>query len=287
LAAWTLVVVSVAGVERLNAPEPAGFRMLAIIAALLYAMKAVVAVEAQASGGRRLSCWRWLGFAALWPGMRPGPFTRPGSCPLPGAGRLLGMGLIRLASGSSLVALARLAWVGTGSRLLATVLLLLGLSLVVHFGIFNLLAGAWRLAGVDCRPLFLAPLRSTSLAEFWGRRWNLAFSQMAALAVYQPLVRRYGRGLALAASFLGSGLLHELAISVPVGAGYGMPLGYFALHGVLSMIEGRLARAGHPIDRLPWVGRVWTLVWLVLPLPVLFHPPFIAGVLWPLIGILG
>jgi hypothetical protein len=35
--------------------------------------------------------------------------------------------------------------------------------------------GAWRLAGVDRRPLFLAPLRSTSLAEFWGRRWNLAF----------------------------------------------------------------------------------------------------------------
>jgi hypothetical protein len=49
-------------------------------------------------------------------------------------------------------------------------LLLPGLSLVLHFGVFNLLAGAWRLAGVDCRPLFLAPLESTSLAEFWGRR---------------------------------------------------------------------------------------------------------------------
>src|SRR5207237_10088203 len=133
----------------------------------------------------------------------------------------------------------------------------------------------------------LAPLRSPSLAEFWGRRWNLAFSQMTALAVYQPLVRGYRRGPALAASFLSSGLLHELAISVPVGAGYGMPLGYFALHGVLSLLEGRLARAGHPIDRVSWVGRAWTLAWLVLPLPVLFHRPFLAGVLWPLIGIPG
>ena len=287
IAAWALVVVSLTGVERLNAHEPAGFRMLAIIAALLYAMKAVVAVEAQAAGGRRLSWRRWLGFSALWPGMRPGPFTRPGSGPLPDAGRLLSTGLARMVAGLALVAVARLAWVVTGSRWLATTLLLPGLSLMLHFGIFNLLAGTWRLVGVDCRPLFLAPLRSTSLGEFWGRRWNRAFAEMTALAVYQPLVCTCGRGPALAASFLASGLLHELAISVPVGAGYGMPLGYFALHGVLSLIEGRLARAGQPIDRVPWVGRAWTLAWLVLPLPILFHRPFLAGVLWPLIGIPG
>jgi alginate O-acetyltransferase complex protein AlgI len=285
IAGWTLLVASVAGVERLTAGEPAGFRMLAIIAALLYAMKVIVAIEARESGGDRLSWWRWVGFVALWPGMRPGPFARPAPGPLPGAGRLLVMGLNRLAAGAVLVGLSRLAWMGTGSRRLATALLLPGLSLVLHFGIFNLLAGAWRRAGVDVRPLFLAPLRSTSLAEFWGRRWNLAFSQMTALAIYRPLSRRAGRGPALAASFLGSGLLHELAISMPVGAGYGMPLGYFALHGALGLIEGQLARAGHPIDRAPWVGRAWTLAWLVLPLPILFHRPFLAGVIWPLIGI--
>jgi D-alanyl-lipoteichoic acid acyltransferase DltB (MBOAT superfamily) len=90
---------------------------------------------------------------------------------------------------------------------------------VHHFGIFNFVAGTWRLAGIDCRTLFLAPLRSTSLVEFWGQRWNLAVSQMKALAVYRPLVSRYGRGLALVASFLCSGLLQELASSVPVRAG--------------------------------------------------------------------
>jgi D-alanyl-lipoteichoic acid acyltransferase DltB (MBOAT superfamily) len=185
------------------------------------------------------------------------------------------------------VALARLAWVGTGSRLLATALLLPGLSLMLHFGAFNLLAGAWRCAGVDCTPLFLAPLRSKSLGEFWGRRWNLAFSQMTALAIYQPLVRRTGRRPALVASFLGSGLLHELAISVPVRAGYGLPLGYFALHGALLMVERHRARLGRPIDRPPWAGRLWTLGWLLVPLPILFHRPFLAGVVWPLIGIGG
>jgi alginate O-acetyltransferase complex protein AlgI len=286
-AAWALVVASVAGVERLGVREPAGVRMLAIIAALLFAMKAVVAVEARATGGRQLAWWRWLGFAALWPGMRPGPFTGESRGPLSGSRNLLGTALARLGAGTALVALARLAWAGTGSRMLATALLLPGLSLALHFGLFNLLAAAWRRAGVDCRPLFVAPLRSTSLGEFWGRRWNLAFSQMTAIAVYRPLVPRAGRRAALAASFFGSGLLHELAISVPVRAGYGLPLAYFALHGALVMAEGRLARAGRPIGRVAWVGRAWTLGWLVAPLPILFHRPFLAGVVWPLIAMPG
>lgn len=284
-AAWALVVAAVGGVLRVDAGEPAGFRMLAVIGALLYAMKGVVVVEARALGARPLAARTWLGFAALWPGMRPGPFAGAIGTPRPGAADLVRTGAGRLAAGLALVALARWAWVGTGSRTLATALLLPGLSLAVHFGAFAVLAGVWRGLGVDCKPLFRAPLQSTSLGEFWGRRWNLAFSEMTALAAYQPLARRAGRRPALAASFLGSGLLHELAISVPVRAGYGLPLAYFALHGALMAVEGRLSRAGHPVDRVPWVGRVWTLLWLLLPLPVLFHQPFLAGVVWPLIGI--
>ena len=286
-AAWAVVVATLVAAERLNAGEPPGVRMLAIIGALLYAMKGVVAVEAAAQGSPPLSACRWVGFAAFWPGMRPGPFARAGAAPRPGAARLAAGGLARGAVGLALVALARLAWRGAGSRWLATALLLPGLSLIVHFGVFDVLAGAWRRAGVDCTPLFRSPLRSASLGEFWGRRWNLAFSEMTALAVYQPLVLRIGRRPALAASFLGSGLLHELAISAPVRAGYGLPLAYFALHGGLVLAERRLIRAGRPVDRVTWVGRAWTLGWVLVPLPILFHRPFLAGVVWPLIGIHG
>jgi alginate O-acetyltransferase complex protein AlgI len=285
VAAWLQVVAAVLGVERLNAGEPAGFRMLAVIGALLYAMKAVVVVEARALGGELLPARRWFGFAALWPGMRPSPFAHPGAEPCPGAWSLVAGGMVRLGVGAVMIALARLAWCQTHSRGLATALLLPGLSLIFHFGVFNLLAGAWRLAGVDCRPLFRAPLRATSLREFWGRRWNLAFSEMTALAVHQPLARHTGGRPAVAAAFVASGLLHELAISVPVKAGYGLPFGYFLLHGGLTLAEGWLARRGWAVDRVPWIGRVWTLGWLVLPLPLLFHPPFLAGVVWPLIGI--
>lgn len=285
LCCWALVLAGVVGSERLNTQEPAEFRMLAIIGALLYGMKAVVSVEVQTHGARPLSIGRWLGFAALWPVMRPGPFARRAVASLPEVGQLFLGGSARLLTGLAMVVLARLAWVLTSSRLLATPPLLVGLSLIVHFGAFDVLAAAWRWQGVDCQRLFRSPLRSTNLREFWGRRWNLAFSEMTAIAIYQPLVRVAGRGPALAASFLGSGLLHELAISVPVRAGYGLPMTYFMLHGILMTVEARLAKAKRPIDRVPWIGRVWTFTWLLAPLPVLFHRPFLAGVVWPLIGL--
>jgi hypothetical protein len=279
--AWALVIAAVAGVEELNAGEPAGFRMLAIIGALLFGMKAVVAVEARAEGMRPLSPGRWLGFAGLWPGMRPGPFARAGEGPMKDGPALMARGLRNATAGVGLVLLARGAWGLSGSHLPATALALPGLSLMIHFGAFNILAGAWRLAGVDCRPLFRDPLRATSLADFWGKRWNLAFSEMTAQAVYRPLVKRAGKAPALMASFVGSGVLHELAISVPVKAGYGLPMAYFVLHGLLVLGEGRRAQAG----RAGWRGRAWTLGWLLVPMPVLFHEPFLAGVVWPLIGV--
>ena len=33
-------------------------------------------------------------------------------------------------------------------------------------------------------------------------------------------------------------------------------------------------------------GRVWTIGWLIAPLPILFPPPFLTGVVWSLIGII-
>jgi alginate O-acetyltransferase complex protein AlgI len=286
-AAWALVLASVAVAERVSAREPAGFRMLALIGTLLYAMKAVVSVDGMDPGRPPLSAWRWLAFAALWPGMRPLPFARAGDPPLPGAGALIRRGVARLVLGLALVLAARFAWTRTASRLLATALALPGLSFILHFGIFNVVAGAWRYLGVDVHALFRAPLLSRSLAEFWGRRWNLAFSEMTATGVYRPLSAVAGKRVALLAAFVFSGLLHELAISLPVLAGFGLPLLYFAIHGALMLAERALERAGRPIDRRAAVGRAWTAFWLVAPLPVLFHRPFLRGVVWPILGIPG
>ena len=273
------------GVERLCGGEPAGFRMLAIIVVLLFAMKAVVGVEA--GDGARLRFGPWLGFAGAWPGMRPVPFTALPHPPRDGSSELLRRGAARLAVGVMLIVVARVVWttsLGSASlrRGLATVLLLPGLSLALHFGLFNLLTGAWRRLGVDCRPLFRAPLRSRSLAEFWGKRWNLGFSEMAALAVFRPLRRRLGTSTAMTTAFLFSGLLHELAISVPVRAGYGLPMAYFALHAFAMRLEQR-PRIAAWLKR-PGRGRAWTMAWLAAPLPLLFHRPFLVGCVWPILG---
>jgi len=274
--AWILLFAGTAAVERLTASEPSGVRMLALIAFAMLALKCLVVAEERASGMEPLRFRAWLEFAAGWLGMQPRLFARPRRGPLPGSRALLARGAIHLAIGAALVLAARLAWTATHSRLLATVLVLPGLSIAVHFGLCSLLAGAWRSLGVPCDALFRAPLRSKSLSEFWGRRWNLAFSEMTAIAVYRPLSRRLGRGAALDASFLLSGLLHEMAISLPVRAGFGLPLLYFALHGALVLAERARASIG---------GRLWTLACLVVPLPILFHRPFLEGIVWPLIGI--
>jgi alginate O-acetyltransferase complex protein AlgI len=205
--------------------------------------------------------------------MRPALVARlqPGRS---GAPALLRTGVAYVGLGTTLVLLAQLTWRLTASPVLATVLLLPALSFLLHFGAFGVLAGLWRWAGADVGPLFRAPWRSASLGEFWSRRWNLAFSEMTSLAVYRPLALRVGRRAALVAAFLFSGFLHEIAISLPVRAGYGRPMLYFAIHGVLAQVER---------ERGPF-GRLATFLAVVLPLPLLFHPPFLQGVIWPLLG---
>ncbi len=291
-AAWLLVVGAVAGIERLTAAEPAGVRMLTIIAALLLAMKVVVSVEQQQAPAGRLSALRWFAFATGWPGMRPKAFSKVFSTTKSRSGELLLRGLRNLVAGVLLFAMAWcVVWLpGAGAmssaRLwLATALLLAGISLVMHFGVFNLLAGGWRLAGADCQALFRAPFVSTSLAEFWGRRWNLAFSEMTALAIFRPLRGKLGVRAATILAFLFSGLLHELAISVPAQAGYGLPLLYFALHAVAMQVEAFLSARGRPMNASRWVGWIWTMGWVLLPLLILFHPAFLKGCVWPLIGL--
>lgn len=282
--AWLVLVAGVFAAHELCRDEPPGFRMLALIAAGLLGMKGIVLVEERRRGLAPLPFARWLGFTVAWLGMQPRLFARPRTTgALPGARALLARGLVRIASGAVLVALARLAWGALQSRILASACLLAGLSFVLHFGLCNLMAGAWRAHGLPCDALFRAPLRAQSLAEFWARRWNLAFSEMTSIAVYRPLSRAAGRGPAVFAGFLASGLLHEMAISLPVRAGFGRPLLYFAVHGSLVLVERARAASGRPFEG--WAGRVWTVVWLVAPLPLLFHRPFLEGVVWPLIGI--
>ena len=277
-AAWLLTVVLVGAAAFACADATPVARMLAIVSALFLGMKAVVLAAARAEGRPPLRRSRLLLFA-VWFGMNPAPFTRdrararapergPDRGPDRGTVRaLLWRGLRNVAAGAVLVCVAR----AIGATWAAP-LLMVGLSLGVHFGLLTWLATGLRARGLPVPVLFDAPFRARTLAEFWARRWNRGFAEMTALCIQRPLQRRFGRATALLGAFLASGLLHELAISLPVRAGYGGPSCYFALHGVLTVWRG---------DR---PGRAFVLAAVVLPLPLVFHPWFVRGVVVPLLG---
>lgn len=260
-----LAVVAVVVVERTLDDATPLVRMLGICAVLLYATKNLVCAAARQYGGDRLRRAPRLAFTLGWFGMNPRTFARRRRRPLPGVRALVVRGTRNAAAGAMLVLVA--CTIGGVSGALV---LMVGLSLILHFGAFHLLAALWRQRGYACHALFVAPWRARTLHEFWTRRWNVGFAEMTALLVQRRLRRRAGPETARVASFLFSGLLHELAISLPVRAGYGLPTAYFVLHALAAR------RHDH--------GRTWTLAWVLLPAPLMFHPWFVRGVVMPMLG---
>jgi hypothetical protein len=86
-------------------------------------------------------------------------------------------------------------------------------------------------------------------------------------------------------AFIFSGILHEIALSVPVNAGYGLPTLYFIIQGSLVLIERVLSHNKLSFLQNKIYARVWTLFWVIAPMPLLFHTEFIKQVLWPLAGL--
>lgn len=276
VACWLAGPGLVAGAHFALLGQAPMLRMLAICALLFYWMKLVVTVEYRAAGNPPVPLPRWQAWVLLWPGMRPRLVARRAFVPT-GLGRLTLRSVLWLVLGAGLVGAARFVFVSTGEVWLATVPLVVGLSLVLHFGLFGLLCAGWRRAGFDLRPVFRAPLLATSLTDFWKRRWNVAFSEMCQEGVARAL-SPLGPRMVAVSIFLFSGLLHEAAISLPVNAGYGGPMAYFAIHGCAAQIEPKLFRPGSAASRL------WTALLVLAPLPLLFHQPFLQGCVWPLMG---
>jgi predicted DCC family thiol-disulfide oxidoreductase YuxK len=159
---------------------------------------------------------------------------------------------------------------------------MIGMILALHFGMFALLAIAWRAYGLDVRPIMDAPLNSTSLGEFWGRRWNGAFNQLAFENVFRPVGRSTGPILGTIVAFLASGLIHELVISLPARTGYGLPTAYFLLQGCGVITQHRVPRIRHGV-----AGQFFTAFIVAVPAFWLFHPPFVRNVILPFMKAIG
>jgi hypothetical protein len=94
--------------------------------------------------------------------------------------------------------------------------------------------------------------------------------------VGRPVEAVAGSNAGVMAIFLASGLLHELAITLPVRSGFGLPTLYFLLHGILTILEKKW---GSPLGKIP------TLIIVVLPLGLLFPPAFQQEVIARCLGV--
>jgi hypothetical protein len=157
---------------------------------------------------------------------------------------------------------------------------MLGLILLLHFGSFEVVALLWQRLGVNARPIMSSPLSSTSLSEFWGKRWNLGFRQLAYDLIFRPLHRRWGAGAAGLLVFVASGLIHDLVISVPAQGGYGLPTAYFMLQGLGAATER--STLGKRVGLRNGVrGWLFMAIFTAGPVFLLFHPPFVLHVILP------
>jgi hypothetical protein len=152
-------------------------------------------------------------------------------------------------------------------------------------GVHALIVGVAGLLGHSVTGLLDRPFRSTSLTEFWGRRWNRMVQINLAVGFFVPLARRGLPTLGLFAAFLASGLFHVLAV---LGAGplrvVALPCAYvlwaFLGHSLAVLVEQRLGWNHRPPTRSAQAfARARTLLLFLALSPGLIEPlAAVAGV---------
>jgi len=235
----------------------------------------------------RVPHWLHLGYLFAWPGMDAVSFLKPPSTsrvPQPSvfewlfAWTKLLVGIVVLFGVTRLVPTTLPYWAGWVG--------MFGLAFVMHFGAFHLMSCAWRRFGVDAQPLMNWPVLAESLSDYWGRRWNTAFRDLTHRFLFRPLTPWLGARGALFAGFVFSGLVHDLVVSVPAGGGYGGPTLFFLIQGLGLLAERSATGKALGLGK-GWRGWLFTLTLLLGPGMLLFHPPFVVGVVVPFLQAIG
>ena len=128
-------------------------------------------------------------------------------------------------------------------------------------------------------PALHNPPLARSVTDFWGRRWNLWFSDWFRYTIFQPLRRK--PILALILIFFVSGIMHELVVNVLLffvtgRILFGSMMLYFLLQPVGILVERRFTRSNSPAKIL--------FTWLVVlgPAPLILSEGLLRALhLWP------
>jgi alginate O-acetyltransferase complex protein AlgI len=267
------IALLVAGVDVLSPVS----RLVGATVVLLLTIKVGTWILLGGSEALSLSRRETLLYWTVWPGVRPDQFVRPDKFDEPDSA-LFVWGYAYLLGGFGLAVASLLAvpYIGVAG---STWLLIAAFLAAVHQGLGRILPFGLRWLGYPVEPLFNAPLQSAGVADFWSDRWNRPFIGMNRLLLTKPLADRFNIKVAAVGGFLASGVVHELAISYPAGAGWGLPFLYFVVQGVLYTVEQEF----FPGDEATPGRRLWTYLAVLGPVPLLFHGPFRMTFLAPLV----
>jgi alginate O-acetyltransferase complex protein AlgI len=259
---------------------PAWVFMWALAFALFFGCKVLTLAETGPAFAT-MNGFRALGYLLLWPGMDPKPFEQVARrFPAPTL-KVWFSALFRTLHGAALIWIV-VPRIDEAYWLPRAMIGMLGVILLLHFGLFRLLALGWQARHVPVRPLMDNPMRATSLTEFWGRRWNSGFHDLMHRYIFRPAAKRFGVRTAMLLVFLASGLIHELVITVPAGGGYGLPTLYFLMQGLGVEFErstvGRNWRLGQGA-----IGWCFVLLVTAGPIALLFPPPFLHHIILPML----
>ncbi|KIN96658.1 hypothetical protein M404DRAFT_162656, partial [Pisolithus tinctorius Marx 270] len=119
-------------------------------------------------------------------------------------------------------------------------------------------------------PLFDRPWLSTSLSDFWGRRWHQMFRFPLVSCGGVPLAYLFGRPGGVLGTFMMSAIFHIIELrAVGRGSNIAVQVGFFALNGVGVLLERAWAkRTGRRLKGSVY-GWIWTFSWMgLLALPV-------------------
>jgi D-alanyl-lipoteichoic acid acyltransferase DltB (MBOAT superfamily) len=122
---------------------------------------------------------------------------------------------------------------------------------------------------LDIAPYFDRPYLSSSLTDYWSRRWNLNVTHTLRFLVYEPICEGrvikankkqtegtspLRRAVAACTTFLVSGAIHELIIFYVCGRFSGSWLMFFTLQGPLLVLESLGRRYMRQNKMMPLIG---------------------------------
>ncbi len=155
-------------------------------------------------------------------------------------------------------------YLGKGKSFWFNYLALISILFIVHMGLVDVWGDVLKLLGFAPNRMFDRPFLADSLKSFWSHRWNRAFVEMNKIFFVSPLKNKMNASVLAFFIFLVSGVLHEIGISYAADANYGFPLLYFLIQGLGFVLEKKVK-----------LGRIGTLLIVLVPFPLLFAPSFV------------